>query len=393
MAKYDYLLIGGGMTADAAARGIRALDGRGSIGMFSIEADPPYKRPLLSKGLWKGKSLDQAWLGTDKLGIEIHLGTSIESIDPRGKTVCDDQGNEHSYGKLLLATGGVPRRLDLGDRNTVYFRTMEDYRRLRVLAGREGRLAVIGGGFIGSEIAAALAMNGKETLMVFPEIAIGSRMYPPALAQYLNRYYSEKGVEVIPDGRVKAVAETDSGVRLTLAREGEVAVSGVVAGLGILPKVRLAQDLRLAVEEGGIAVNGRLQTGIPDIFAAGDAAAVFQPALDSYRRVEHEDNALRMGEAAGRSMAGDDTPYLHMPYFYSDLFDHGYEAVGELDSRSEIFVDWSEPFRKGVIYYLKAGRVRGVMTWNVYGRMDEARELIARPGPFKPADLQGRIAC
>jgi 3-phenylpropionate/trans-cinnamate dioxygenase ferredoxin reductase subunit len=392
MAQYDYLLIGGGMTADAAARGIRAIDGRGSIGMFSIEPDPPYKRPLLSKGLWKGKSLDQAWLGTDKLGVDMHLGTRIESIDPRGKRARGENGAEYLYGKLLLATGGTPRRLDLGDRDTVYFRTMQDYRRLRALARRGRRLAVIGGGFIGSEIAAALAMNGVETLMIFPEIAVGSRMFPPALSQYLNRYYREKGVEVIPDERVSGIAESDSGARLTLKGKGEVPVDGVIAGAGILANVRLAQDLRLQIEEGGIAVNPRLQTSAPDIYAAGDAAAVFQPALGSCQRVEHEDNALRMGEAAGRSMAGDETPYRHMPYFYSDLFDHGYEAVGELDSRSELFADWSEPFQKGVIYYLKAGRVRGVLTWNVYGRMDDARALIAEAGPFQPADLKGRIA-
>jgi 3-phenylpropionate/trans-cinnamate dioxygenase ferredoxin reductase subunit len=392
MANYKYLIIGGGLTGDAAVRGIRAVDSSGSIGMFTGEPDPPYKRPLLSKGLWKGKTLAQAWCDTGKLGIDLHLGTKIVSIDPAHKKVRDEKGDEHSYDKLLLATGGAPRRLEQGGRNILYFRTMQDYLKLRAMTEHGRRFAVIGGGFIGSEIAAALAMNGKETLMIFPETAIGARMYPPALSRYLNAYYREKGVEVLAEEMVTGIAEEESGTRLTLKGRGEITVDGVVAGLGILPSIDLAREAKLEIEEGGIAVNERLQTGAPDVYAAGDAAAIFQPALGSYQRVEHEDNALTMGGAAGRSMAGDPTPYRHLPYFYSDLFDAGYEAVGELDSRSEIFADWIEECVKGVIYYLKAGRVRGVLTWNIFGRMEDARKLIAEPGPFKPAELKNRIA-
>jgi 3-phenylpropionate/trans-cinnamate dioxygenase ferredoxin reductase subunit len=391
MTNYKYIIAGGGMTADAAVRGIRALDKGGSIGMFSIETDPPYKRPLLSKGLWKGKSLAEAWLGTDQLGVDLHLGRKVVGIDPRTKRVRDDQGNEHPYEKLLLATGGTPRQLELGDRNTIYFRTMQDYLRLRGMTAAGRRFAVIGGGFIGSEIAAALAMNGKEPVIIFPETDLGSRMFPPSLAQFLSRYYRQKGVEVLGEARVTRIVEGEKGTRLQLKQGGELPVDGVIAGIGILANVRLAREARLEIEEGGIAVNDRLQTGAPDVYAAGDAAAIYQPALGSFQRVEHEDNALSMGAAAGRSMAGAAEPYRHLPYFYSDLFDHGYEAVGELDSRSEIFADWSEPFQKGILYYLKEGRVRGVVTWNIYGRMDEARALIAEKGPFRPADLKNRL--
>ncbi len=392
MAEYRYLIVGGGMTGDAAARGIRAVDSSGSIGMFTGEPDPPYKRPLLSKGLWKGKTLDQAWCGTDKLDADLRLGTKIVRIDPARKKALDSKGVEHSYEKLLLATGGTPRRLEFGTRNVLYYRTMQDYLRLRSMTEHGRRFAVIGGGFIGSEIAAALAMNGKETVMIFPENAIGARMYPPALSQYLSRYYREKGVEVLADERVTGIAEEESGTRLTLQGKGAITVDGVVAGVGILPNVDLAREMKLEIEEGGIAVNERLQSGAPDTFAAGDAAAIFQPALGSFQRVEHEDNALKMGEAAGRSMAGDPASYRHLPFFYSDMFDAGYEAVGELDARSDMYADWIEPFQKGVIYYLKNGRVRGVLTWNIFGRMDEARALIAEPGLFKPVDLKNRIA-
>jgi 3-phenylpropionate/trans-cinnamate dioxygenase ferredoxin reductase subunit len=139
-------------------------------------------------------------------------------------------------------------------------------------------------------------------------------------------------------------------------------------------------------------VDELLRTSVPEIFAAGDVANFFNPALGMRMRVEHEDNANTMGAAAGRSMAGHGEPYTHLPFFYSDLFSLGYEAVGELDPRFETFADWKEPFREGVVYYLKDGRVRGVLLWNVWGQVDAARHLIGGPGLFSPQALKGRLA-
>jgi NADPH-dependent 2,4-dienoyl-CoA reductase/sulfur reductase-like enzyme len=141
----------------------------------------------------------------------------------------------------------------------------------------------------------------------------------------------------------------------------------------------------LAVQAGakvdnGIIVDELLRTNVPDVFAAGDVANFFNPALGTRLRVEHEDNANTMGAAAGRAMAGDTTPYTHLPFFYSDLFALGYEAVGELDPRLEIVSDWKEPFKEGVVYYLKDGRVRGVLLWNTWGQVDAARALIGKRG-------------
>ena len=127
------------------------------------------------------------------------------------------------------------------------------------------------------------------------------------------------------------------------------------------------------------------------IYAAGDVANFHNPALDSRLRVEHEDNANTMGRVAGRAMGGEPEPYHHLPFFYSDLFELGYEAVGDTDPRLETFSDWKEPFREGVVYYLKNGRVRGVLLWNTWGQVDHARALIAETGPFRPGDLKGRL--
>jgi NADPH-dependent 2,4-dienoyl-CoA reductase/sulfur reductase-like enzyme len=163
-----------------------------------------------------------------------------------------------------------------------------------------------------------------------------------------------------------------------------------LAGAGIEPNVDLARKAGLAVEN-GIVVDELLRTSHPDIYAAGDVASFHNPALGKRIRVEHEDNANTMGKAAGRNMAGSAEPYRHLPFFYSDLFEFGYEAVGELDSRLETFADWKQPNKEGVVYYLREGRVRGVLLWNVWGKVDAARELIASPGPFSADSLKGRL--
>src|SRR5206468_1153756 len=170
----------------------------------------------------------------------------------------------------------------------------------------------------------------------------------------------------------------------------EITVDNVVAGLGIQPNIDLAKSAGLKVTD-GIVVDEFLRATHPDIYAAGDVAAFLNPALSKRIRVEHEDNANTMGRHAGRNMAGKSEPYNHLPFFYSDLFELGYEAVGELDARLETVADWKTPFREGVIYYLREGRVRGVLLWNVWGQVDAARQLIAEPGPFRPEDLKGKL--
>jgi 3-phenylpropionate/trans-cinnamate dioxygenase ferredoxin reductase subunit len=391
MKQYRYLIVGGGLTGDAAVRGIRELDAKGSIGMISMEPDPPYTRPTLSKGLWKGRKIETIWRNTQDLGAELHLGRRVTNLDPTKKYLRDDTGEEYTYDKLLLATGGSPIRLPFGDDNIIYYRDVQDYQHLRALTERGERFLVIGGGFIGSEIAAALTMIGKKVVMVFPEESIGANIYPPDLSGFLNDYYREKGVEVIPDDLVASLEQTGhrSTVRTKSGRAFEV--DGVIAGIGIRPNLELAQQADLKVEN-GIIVDKHLLASAPDIFAAGDVANFFHSALGKRVRVEHEDNALKMGKLAGRNMAGADESYTHVPMFYSDLFDLGYEAVGELNSKLETVADWEEPFKKGVVYYLGEDRVRGILLWNVWDSVPEARALLRAPGPFNVADLQGRLS-
>lgn len=390
MPHFPYLILGGGMTAAAAVRGIRAYDTDSLIGLISAESAAPYKRPLLSKGLWQGKPIEKAWIKLDNRGVELLLGHTIQKLDTQEKRLTDDQGTTYTFDKLLLATGGTPRHVDWGDDQVIYFRTLDDYQHLRTLTEQGQRIAVIGGGFIGSEIAAALASNQKEVVMLFPEAGIGQRLFGPELAAFLTDYYRQHGVEILAGESVVGLERHEGKVTLKTKSGKELTVDGVVAGLGTIPNTELATTAGLAVDN-GIVVDENLRTSHPDIYAAGDVANFYSPILDKRLRVEHEDNALTMGRLAGASMAGHPTAYEHLPFFYSDLFDLGYEAVGELDAQHTIVADWKEPFREGVLYYLRDGRVRGVLLWNVWGQVDAARQLMAEPGPFQPADLYGRL--
>jgi 3-phenylpropionate/trans-cinnamate dioxygenase ferredoxin reductase component len=387
---YKYLIIGGGMTADAAARGIRQLDSEGCIGLIGEEPYPSYDRPPLSKGLWRGDSVEDIWRNTQEQGVDVHLGLMAQVLEPRNRHLTDERGKVYTFEKLLLATGGRPRRLPFGEDRIIYFRTLEDYRKLRTLAQQGRRFAVIGGGFIGSEIAAALAMNGKEVVMLFPKEAIGSHAFPADLARFLNGFYREKGVEVLAGETVSGLETQTKKLDVRTSGGQEITVDGVIAGIGIEPDVRLAEGAGLEVGN-GIVVDEFLRTSSPDVYAAGDVANFYNPDLDKRLRVEHEDNANTMGLLAGRNMAGAAEPYHHLPFFYSDLFELGYEAVGEVDARLETVADWKDLGREGVVYYLREGQVRGVLLWNVWEQVDAARRLIAEPGPFEADDLKGRL--
>lgn len=391
---YTYLIIGGGMTADAAAHSIRANDAKGTIGLISSENNPPYARPPLSKALWTGdEELEDIDLGTSEANLKMHLGRIVTKIDRSNKKVIDDKGNKYSYTKLLIATGGVPRKLpNVDEKGIIYYRTLSDYKKLKALVDKNNTFGVIGGGFIGSEIAAAIKMYkpDAEVTMIFPESGICALIFPKTLSDYLNDYFRENNIKVLTDELVTNITIRDKAYLVETKSGKKLKFDTVIAGLGIKPNIQLAKDANLKVED-GIAVNQYLQTNDPDIFAAGDDAFYHNPALDKYIRVEHEDNAIMMGKIAGQNMTGKENAFDHLSLFYSDLFELGYEAVGILNSKLEIVEDWKEPLEEGIIYYLKERRVQGVLLWNVWEKVDEARKLIAEPGPFSPNDLKDRI--
>lgn len=395
MKRYDYLIIGGGMTAAAAVRGIREVDSNGTVGIIGAENHRPYKRPPLTKKLWQGKAEDSVWSKLPGGNIDLILGCRVQEIKPQEKLVLDENGKTYTYGRLLLATGGTPRRLPFAPPETCYYRTLDDYRTVREWMKPGVRIGVIGGGFIGSEIAASLASNGALPVMVFPEDGIGARIYPADLSQFLNQYYQERGVEVHSGLEIGAIERQGEAFVLRGKEGTAITVDHIIAGIGIRPNTELAEAAGISIgrteDGGGILVDEHLQTSEPDIYAAGDAASFFNPALGKRLRVEHADNADSMGRAAGLNMAGRLTAYDHLPFFYSDLFDLGYEAVGELDPRLETVADWKEPFKEGVIYYRKDGKIRGVLLWNTWDQVDAARKLIQEGRALQPEELKDRL--
>jgi NADPH-dependent 2,4-dienoyl-CoA reductase/sulfur reductase-like enzyme len=373
------------MTGDAACRGIRDHDADGSIGLFGAEEHEPYARPPLSKGLWSGKEEASIFRGTAELGADVHYGRRIVALDLDAHTATDDTGEAHGYEKLLLATGGTPRELPGDGAGVGYCRTLDDSRHLRGRAGESVRAAVVGGGFIGSELAAALSAAGCDVSIVFPEAGIGARLFPAELAAFVNEYYRQKGVTVLA-GELVDVVEPGS---LTTKSGKTIEADVIVAGLGIIPATDLAESVGLESDDGIVVDELGRARGQVDVFAAGDVARFPVSALGGVRRVEHEDHANTHGRVVGANMAGADEPYDHLPFFYSDIFELGYEAVGDVDSRLETVAEWAEPNRTGVIAYVdEGGTPRGFLLWDVWGKVDEARELIRAGEKLEPARLR-----
>ena len=387
MAAYRYLIVGGGMTGDAACRGIRDHDADGSIGMFGAESHEPYARPPLSKGLWSGKEEGSIFRGTPELGVDIHTGRRIVVARSRRS----DRDRRRGRGALVregaardrwhAAAAAVERRTTSS--TTARSTTTGG---CAALAGDGVRVAVIGGGFIGSEIAAALATNGcdgdhrlpgrRDRRAPLPRGALGLR---ERLLPREGRHRSRRG----------ARRERSAPASVTTKSGTTIEADAIVAGLGIVPATDLAEAAGLEVDDGILVDEYGRAGGRDDVFAAGDVARFPVPALGGTRRVEHEDHANTHGRAVGANMAGAGTPYDHLPFFYSDLFDLGYEAVGDVDSRLDTVAEWAEPNRKGVVAYVDGdGKARGFLLWDVWGKVDSARELIRAGTVVGAADLR-----
>lgn len=391
MKSYNYVVIGGGMTADAAIRGIRQVDKAGTIAMFSREPHPPYNRPPLSKRLWLGKPEAFIWRGTEKLDISIHLDCTVENIDPAEKVLTTAAGEQYGYEKLLLATGGSVIRLPFGGEEIIYLRDLEDYRRLRKLADDNKHFAVIGGGFIGSEIANSLAKNEQNVTMVFPESAVCGNIFPEEIAAYLTGKFRDNGIEVHTKVLLKELERTGDKLSLSLDNGKALTVDAAVAGIGIRPNVKLARDAGLQVNK-GIVVNKTLATSAADIYAAGDNAEFNDAVLNIPRVVAHEENANMGGYYAGMAMAGNPQEYTLSPYFYSKLFDINYEGIGIADAKLDTWIDWQTPFQEGVIYYLEDNRLRGIVLWNKPKKLKLARALLSSGEEFADKSaLTGKI--
>jgi NADPH-dependent 2,4-dienoyl-CoA reductase/sulfur reductase-like enzyme len=395
---YRYVIVGGGLAGASAAAGIRERDAEGSILMLSRENHAPYHRPPLSKGLWTGKDKQEnlpvhpSEFYAEKK-IELLLRREAVELDPEARKVWDDRGVEYGYEKLLLATGARPRLLDVPGASTeqvLYFRSLEDFLHLEQRIQRVQHVLLIGGGFIGLELAASLRSKDKEVALVFPEEYPLRRVLPHDLGMFVAEYYRDHGVETISGETIRALDEQSGLMVASTAAGNSIRTQLIVAAIGVLPNVDLAEAAGLDVDR-GVEVDEFGRTSNPDIYAAGDVAEFPLVPLEMRTRSEHWDHAREHGLRIGANMAGAGRPYDYLPMFYSDFFDLGWEAVGELTSRLEVDAVWKEEFKQGVLYYLDEGVITGVLLWNVWGQVDRAREIVAKRQPSTHAERRTLI--
>ena len=392
---FKYVIVGGGVAGASAVAGIRDIDTSGAILLICSEPHLPYHRPPLSKGLWLGKkSVNDIYVNPETYyetnRVTLVNGNPAERLDARNKTVTCASGTEYSYGSLLIATGGTPRTFSGGQAGINYYRYLDDYLSLKKELSAGKSVVIAGGGFIGSEMAAVLSACGVGVTMVVPERYLCASVFPVSLGTAVLARFARAGIRILTED--KPLGFDMTGTRpVTRTVRGETIVSDcIIAGIGIMPSSEIAERAGLLCDN-GIVVNEHLQTSAPDVYAAGDVARFPYHALSSLMRMEHWDNAVSQGRLAGRNMAGAQEAYGHMPYFFSDLFEYGYEAVGDVSPSSDTIEDWQKEHEKGVIYYVKNNRCVGVLLFNVWDKCDAARAII-RAGTSQPVSaLRGSI--
>jgi 3-phenylpropionate/trans-cinnamate dioxygenase ferredoxin reductase component len=396
--RHKYVIVGGGLAGASAIEGIRQRDREGGILMLARENFAPYHRPPLSKGLWFGKATrEELPVHEDAFyrenGVEMLLRREVVELDAARHLLWDERGVEYGYERLLLATGGKPRRLVASGAEVEglhYFRNLEDYLYLERRLDRFEHVLVVGGGFIGAELAAALKHAGKEVTFLYDREYPLFRVLPRDLGRYVADYYRQRGVETVSEDKAVGFEKSQGLIQVRLASGSVITTQTVLAGIGIEPEVDLAEAAGLDVDD-GVVVDEYARTTDPDIFAAGDLARYPCVPLQRSLRVEHWDHAREQGRCAGANLAGADQPYEGIPYFFSDLFDLGFEAVGDLDPTLRVEAVWREPMREGVVFYLRDEVVRGVLLWNVRGAVDWARDLVRAAKPMSAAERSAII--
>jgi len=378
------MIVGASLTGAKAAEALRKEGYDGRIVLIGEEPNPPYIRPPLSKDYLRGEiERDQifvhprAWY--DERQIELHLSTPVRAVEPAPQEAVLDDGRRLAFDRLLLATGASPRRLDIPGNDLAgvhYLRTVEDADAIRVAATAARRVVVIGGGWVGAEVAASIRLLGPPVAMVAPGSVPLERVLGPEVGAVYRDLHAEHGVDLVMNQRAAAfrgrttvaAVETADGTRI----EGDL----VVVGVGAQPRTQLAADAGLDVGD-GILVDEYLETSAPGIFAAGDAAAAWHPLLRARIRVEHWDNARRQGPVAARNMLGKAEPYARIPYFYSDQYDLGMEYAGFAPTWDQVVFRGEPAGRAFVAFWLKDGRVLAGMNANVWQVNDAIAALVA----------------
>jgi 3-phenylpropionate/trans-cinnamate dioxygenase ferredoxin reductase subunit len=388
------VIAGGGLAGATAAFALRKRGFGGRVTVIGDEPLPPYERPPLSKTYLRGeepidKALVRPTSDYETEQIELMTGRRAVDVDPAGRRVILDDGSTLSYGALLLATGSEPRRLDVpgGDLDGVrYLRNVGDADAIRSAAMSSAKVVVVGGGWIGSEVAASLRQLGLEVTIVSNVARPLERVLGPEIADVYRAVHTEHGNRIVV-GEVTAVEGDERSAALRLADGRAIAADLVVVGIGAIPRLALAERAGLALADGGIEVDEFLATSAPGIYAAGDIAAAWHPRYGRRLRIEHWDNAIRQGRAAAANMLGAAEPYVRTPYFYSDQFDLGMEYRGHAPAWEQVVVRGDLGAREFLAFWLDGGRVVAAMNANVWDAGDELQRLVDAEAEVEPDRL------
>jgi 3-phenylpropionate/trans-cinnamate dioxygenase ferredoxin reductase component len=394
----DFLIVGGGPAGFSAARTLREEGAEGSILIVSRDPDPPYDRTAVSKGYLGGNTSrkdtllgDAAWYAEHD--VELLTRTSAMKVDPGAHTVTLANKDVVSYGKLLLATGANVRRLRLDgcDLDGIhYLRALANADHIRDDTEKAGHVVLIGGSYIGTEVAATLTSLGRKVAIVMQEEVTLERGFGKTVGHYFQSVLEQHGVEVHGGEEIERFEGVDGRVVAVVTKAGtRIPADAVIVGAGVTPDVMLASRAGLVIgDKGGVLTDATLKTSADDVYAAGDIAEWDSPFHDGHVRIEHWDVAEQQGKTAGLNMLGREQPHDTIPYFFSDLADWAsMEYVGPAYAWTEEVVRGSIDEGKFTVYYLDGDRLVAALSVGRGDDLDQARELIASREPVDRAAL------
>jgi 3-phenylpropionate/trans-cinnamate dioxygenase ferredoxin reductase subunit len=377
-----FVIVGAGMAGGKAVETLRAEGFDGRIVLVGAEPHRPYERPPLSKDYLRGEG-GPAWLQEDEGWyaqnvVDLRTSTVVQSIDAGERAVVLSGGERIGFDRLLFATGAEPRRLPIegADLDGVHLlRTIEDSDAIRATFDTGGRLVVVGGGWIGCEVAASARQKGMDVTLVEPLELPLLRVLGPELGAFYRDVHADQGVEFMFGGGCDAIEGSGRAERVRTSDGRTIECTAVVVGIGVAPRSELLQDV--ARVDNGVLVDEHLQSSVDGIFAAGDVANAQHPLFGRRVRVEHWANALEQGPAAARAMLGQDVSYDKVPYFFSDQYDVGMEYAGLHDPGSdELVLRGDMASREFIAFWLRGERLIAGMNVNVWDVNDPIQELI-----------------
>jgi 3-phenylpropionate/trans-cinnamate dioxygenase ferredoxin reductase component len=382
----DYLIVGGGVAGGHAIFGIRKYDKSGTILVVNEEDQFPYDRPPMSKEYLAGKKKRrELFFRADSYyprnRVEVLRKRRVKSVDASHRNITLDDGREIPYKSLLLATGGRVRKLEVtgSDLEGIYYlRTLQDCDIIRKAASDSRKVAIVGGGFIGCEVAATLRSKGLKVTLIEMSSHLLNAAIDEKTADWIREYHLKKGVHVLTNASVSEFIGKNGRVHEVKLKDGKIIPTEfVMVGIGITPNTELAESAGLRVDK-GLLVDEYLKTSVHNIYAAGDIARFYSPIFKRYLRVEHVDVAQRQGAIAGANMTGRKKTFDELPYFFSNQFDLEINAYGDLSQHTTVVRRGQMDAKRGFIqFYLDGPTLNGILCVNAdWKEVERAKTLI-----------------